>query len=146
MTYERINEITFWVWIGKWPIWFVWEMLLLRWRRETINVKTLSQVAQRRAWQLTCAVYTDAYLLSHFVWTVESDVAFATVKGIIGWLFVPILAVYDGLLWKTPRIEYSVAHRWARWPLLVAIVGVLSGRFLFPQVGPQPWNWFNVSW
>lgn len=145
MTVEQTDLVTLGVWLGYRLPWLVWELYLLRRRGQRIMVRTISQVAQRRAWQLNAVVYCDAGLLSHLWWnTATWEGTFWT--GLIFWLAIPALLVRDVLDWRTPRALYTRWQRWTRWPLGWAVVGILAGHFLFPQVGPAPWRWGGFSW
>jgi hypothetical protein len=129
-----VDDITLLVFLGFWPVWLVWELVLLWLRsRPGEKPKTISMVARDRGHHLSSVAYLWGGLATHFWWPSE---AWATVPGSVAfWVVALGLVVWDVDLWRMP------VWAWPRWlvrvraPLLWLILGGLAGRFLFPQRG-----------
>lgn len=148
MTAADFDTITFCVWMGMWPVWLIWEIVLIllrKWWRPKDGARQLvmliSMVARDRGWQLNSVVYTWFGLGAHFWWNAAAwGPAW---MGVCFWAGVVILFVCDIANWNSdvPRADWPKWRRWVRYPLLWMVVGTLAGRILFPQSGPTPWNW-----
>jgi hypothetical protein len=127
-----VNTFTLFVFLGFWPAWLVWELVLLRLRAlPGDKPKTISMVARDRGYQLNVVVYLWGGLATHFWWLGST---WATVPGAIAfWVLPLLLLVADIVLWNWPRESWPPWLRFARQPLLWLVVGALAGRFLFPQ-------------
>lgn len=135
---EAIDAATLWVWLGFWPVWLGYEIFLLIKRGQRVNVRTLSMVARDKGWALSSAVYLWNGLASH--WWVPG-LSWATVPGSAAfWLIAVALAIWDGALWGRPTWAWPAWQRWARFPALVMLAGLLAGWLLFPQRGATPWG------
>lgn len=135
-----VDKITLWVFIGFWPLWFIWEMALLIMRGTPGGEfpETISMVARDRGWHMAAIVYLWGGLATHYWWPTNT---WATVPGsIIFWGIALLLLVQDVVLWNSDVSTWAKWLLWQRWPLMWLFVGLLSGRFLFPQRGQFPWS------
>lgn len=134
-----VDTVTFWVWVGFWPAWIAWELVLLRLRAlPGDKPKTISMVARDRGWQLNSVVYAFGGLTTHFWW--PSPHWGSVVGGVAFWVALLVLFGVDVALWPFSPERAPRWALWARWPLLWLVVGALAGRFLFPQPGIVPWR------
>ena len=121
-----------------------WEFVLLvaEARRTTgPRVHTISQVVMARAKKATCVPYTWGCLASHYFpfWPRTSDPYTRWGYGLAIGLAAALL-VSDVLLRGREWSSFPVWVRFARWPALWLVVGLLAGVFLFAQRTAQPWE------
>jgi hypothetical protein len=146
MTVEQIDAITFWVWAGQWPVWLLWEMVLLWLRRKGgprsaltgRPARTISMVPLRYGWKLTGLVYLNGGLATHFF--VPSPQWGSTLGGIAFWGLAAALLAWDWRSWELHPRFYPRWARWARFPGFWLLLGALAGWGLFPQQGALPWS------
>jgi hypothetical protein len=126
-----LDTVTFWVFVGFWPAWLVWELVLLRLRAtDPEKPKTISMVARDIGWKMNVLVYLWSGLGSHYWWNGST---YATVLGAaVFWGVAAALLVEDFARYLLGRTE----RPWHRSPLLWLVLGAFSGHFLFPQVYP----------
>ncbi len=118
----NFNVITFIVLTFFWPIWLVWELVVL-----SARTKTISMVARDMGPRLSSMVFLWAGLAAHFWWTAE---AYAGVVGTVAfWGIAAVLLTWDIIL----HIQGRILAAWYRKPWLWLAVGTIAGRFLFPQ-------------
>lgn len=134
---SAINSITFWIFVGVWPLWGVWELVLL-WlrRRQGAKPGTISMVAKDRAWHLNALPYLWGGLATHYWW--PGGKWAGTAGGVAFWAIAVALLVQDIILWNRPVDTWPKWLRYQRWPLLWLVVGAAAGKLLFPQAGMVP--------
>lgn len=132
---ERLDTVTKWIVIAPWIGWLVWELVLLILRWRGFPVRTISMQASRLGYAgLTSIVFFWFGLGAHYwigwqrpVWSVPwFGVAFWAIGA--AYLGTDLLTTWRHDLWPAWLT-------WARWPPLVAALGVVAGLFLFPQRG-----------
>jgi hypothetical protein len=131
-----INTITFWIWFVIWPIWFIWEMVLLYLRSRSPGASKpalISMVARDMGWRYNSAVYTWSGLAAHFWWP-GPDWA-PVVTGLVFWSITLLLVIEDVTLQfiKPDRTQWPTWLRYQRLPLLWMVLGFFAGHFLFAQ-------------
>jgi hypothetical protein len=141
---KTLDNITLGIFVGFWPVWLVWEcvLLILRGAHPHELPGLISMVARDRGWSLTCVVYLWSGLAAHFWVNAGGRYAGAwdAVAAVSFWLIAVVLLAWDVALWRSDFVVWSPALRWARWPVAWMLFGTLSGRFLFPQIGRVPWK------
>lgn len=142
----RTDDVTFIVWIGFLPIWFVVELLLLKRRKdrkpgESI-VKTISQVARQRGWQLSSVVFFWTSMPVH--WWLPVPWEATTASSVVFWSIQAVLLVWNIVTWrkwtKRPLDEWPQWLIWVNWPVWYMALGVITAAFLFPQSNVVPWR------
>jgi hypothetical protein len=133
-----VDAITFGVWLAIWPVWLLWELVLLVLRGSSIRVQTISMVARDKGWLFSSVVYSWCGLASHFwiphaSWNPPHPIGYA-----LFWLVALSLGVEDAILWGSDPMAWSKSLRWRRHPALVMAAGLLLGWLLFPQRGEWP--------
>lgn len=126
---------TFVVWVAILPVWLIWETVVLK-----TNHKTISQVARRRGWQFTAAVFFWTSMPFH--WWCPSPVEQFTAGTVIFWVIIAALFVYNVRTWKRhalPLEQWPTWERWLNWPVFYLVAGPIAAVFLFPQRQPTPW-------
>lgn len=140
MTAAQVDDVTFWVWLGKYPVWLVLELLLLMLRGEGVSVGTLSIVAKTRGRQLTAAIYFDTAMPIHW-W---APIGWATAWGtVVFWVLQALLLVWNIIRWRAtarPVEEWPRWERWLNWPVWYLAAGPAAAALLFPQGGWVPWG------
>lgn len=124
------DQVTLWVFLLPWPIWLVWELVLLWRRRKAPRPKTISMVARDLRYHLTSVVYLLSGLLVHWF----APWRHATVAGgVLFWVVALGLFVWDLALWKRPVETWPAGLKISRDPPLWLCAGALAGLVLFPQ-------------
>lgn len=123
-----MNTVTLVVFLAFWPVWLVWEIVILARRAQPGDKpKTISMVARDMGWKMNSLVYLWSGLGAHFWWNAAAWAPYLT--GALFWVIFLVLGVADWLFSATD------ARPWYRTPVLWMAIGALSGRFLFPQAG-----------
>lgn len=132
-----IDKVTFWIFAGLWPVYFVWEIILLLLRGHNPSVDLISMVARDRSYQMNCLVFTWCGLAAHF-WMNWKHLPWGEnpIPAVLFWLLVAGTVVLDWLLWLTPYEKLTLAWRVWRFPGTQALLGLLAGFLLFPQRQP----------
>lgn len=135
---DTINTVTFVVFVGFWPIWLGWEMVLLYLRGKGMHVLTISMVARDRARSFAVFPFCWSGLLAHF-WLnwYHTEVWRSAIPPILFWLLVATTLCVDVVLLRLKR-SYADLPGWARTlrhPALQVLLGLCAGYFLFPQHG-----------
>lgn len=118
-----------------WPLWLIWEIILLIWRGKGWDVDTISMVAKDRALQLSSLPFIWGGMAGHWWFTWKVPWTYSPVPPITFWALVVGCLVWDILLWSTPYGSLPWALRLVRWPGMMLFLGLLAGAFLFPQRG-----------
>jgi hypothetical protein len=127
-----IDTITFWVFVAIWPVWLVWELVLLKMRASgPEKPRTISMVARDLGWRANMIVYLWAGLSTHYWWPGKAWSSVA--GGVTFWLIALALLIEDLCLKKHPPAEWPTWLKWQRLPLVWLVIGLLAGHFLFPQ-------------
>jgi hypothetical protein len=141
---STVDQITLIVWLSMWPVFLIWEIILLLMRGAgwAEMPALISMVAREYGWSLSAVVYVWFGLGAHFWWNASARYpgVWDTITALSFWLICVALLVWDIVLWRSDFTAWPTALRWARWPVAWMVAGALSGRFLFPQVGRVPWN------
>jgi len=128
----RLDNLTFWIFFGFWPVWLVWELILLYLRGKGMSVDLISMEAREQGYKLTVIPFVWSALAAHFWFNWEKP--YSVPYYAIGfWLFVLFTAFLDYRFWNIP---YSALTGWLRvyrWPGFQAALGLLMGFLLFPQ-------------
>jgi hypothetical protein len=129
-----IDKLTFWIFAGFWPIYLVWELILLVLRGHNPSVDLISMVARDRAYQMNCLAFTWCGLAAHF-WINWKHLPQwdGLLPNIVFWLLVVGAVALDILLWKHPYSGLPFWLRVFRFPGTQVLLGLLAGAFLFPQ-------------
>lgn len=133
-----VNAITLVVFLAFWPAWLVWELVLLVRRANDVPdkpiTKLISMVARDIGPKASSVVYLWSGLGAHFWWTGQPYPGAADViAAVLFWVLAVVLGVWDLTLLKTDRALWSRTLTVVRSPLVWLVVGLLAGRFLFPQ-------------
>ncbi len=140
MTAAAFDSVTFTVWIGVLPVWFIWECLVLLYRSRDYKVRTISMVARDRAWQFTAAVFFWSAMPMHF-W---APLGWASKGGTVAfWSIQAALLTWNIATWKwtsAPLAWWPAWLRWVNWPVWYLVLGPLAAALLFPQDGLTPWS------
>lgn len=128
------DDWTLVVWLSKWAILGVWELLCLILKKRTISV-----IAKTRGgWRISSIVYLDGGLPVH--WWVNRDGWASTVGTVVFWL-VPVGLLAWDVAWRKRNVpDYPKWARYVRWPLVMLVLGGIFAYVFFPQHGPTPWN------
>ena len=131
-----IDKFTFWLVIGFWPIWIVWELVLLILRGHNPSVDLISMVARDRSYQMSSLAFAWGSLAAHF-WANWRDVPWTgAVFGVAFFLLIALVLTWDVFLWNTPYASLPLWTRVVRFPGTMLFMGLLNGFLVFPQRGP----------
>lgn len=131
MTPETTNTLTLCVLLFPWALWLAWEAYLLARRASVVRVKTISMVAKERGRHLSSVVYVWAGMAAHWWWPSK---AFAPVwAGVLFWVLILPLLAHDVAAWRSDAQTWEPWRRFLFSPLLVLVLGFVSGKLLFPQ-------------
>ena len=128
----KLDNVTFWIFFGFWPLWLVWELVLLYLKGKGVNADLISQEARQRGYQLTVIPFIWSALMAHFWFNWERAYSVAY-PAVIFWVFVAFTLFLDYHFWNTPYNTLTGWLRVYRWPGSQAILGLLMGLLLFPQ-------------
>lgn len=132
-----IDKATFWIFIGFWPIYIVWELILLYMRSVHPSVDLISMVARDRSYQLTAMAFAWGSLAAHF-WMNWREVPMdSPVLGVLFFGLIAAVLASDLLLWKTAYESLPLWARVVRFPGTMLLLGLLNGFLLFPQKAPS---------
>ena len=138
---RSIDNITFFVFIGFWPIYLIWEIALLWIRERGISVDLISMQARDRGYQFNTIVVLWFSMPVHFWVNWYRTSTWGTpIPSILFWLFVAGTLTLDIVLWQRGML-YDQLPQWLqnyRFPLTQAILGMVLVYFLFPQKGVLP--------
>ncbi len=140
VTIAQTDLVTLCVWAGFLPVWLGWEVYLLRKRGQRITVRTLSQVARDRAWQLTAVVFFWTAMPVH--WWIPIGWG-TTAGGVAFWALQAALLVWNVATWRRtsqPLAWWPAWLRWVNWPVWYLLAGPAAAAILFPQNGAVPWR------
>ncbi len=131
-----IDSVTFWIFFGFWPIWIIWELVLLKLRGGNTSVDLISMVARDRAYQMASIAFAWGSLAAHFFanWR-ELPPWYGIVPSLSFWILLAAVLVWDIFLWNTPYAQLSGWIRFVRFPGTMLFLGLLNGFLLFPQKG-----------
>jgi hypothetical protein len=130
----KFDNVTFWVFIGIWPAWLIWEIVLLALRGKGLGVDTISMVAKDRAFQMNSLAFTWGGLGAHFWINWYRTRTWSTpVPAIVFWGLIVATLVLDIILWNKPYGDMALVWRWFRNPGMQLLLGMIAGYFLFPQ-------------
>jgi hypothetical protein len=131
-----INNITFWIFFGFWPIWIIWELALLIMRGHSPSVGLISMIARDRAYQFSFIPLAWGSLAAHFWanWHVLPPWD-GWWCGVIFFGLLVACAGWDWYLIDTPYDQMGFFMRLLRWPGNMLLLGLLNGIFVFPQRG-----------
>lgn len=143
----RTNDITFILSIFFLPIWLVWELVLLKWRGQGINVDLISMVMKNRAYEWNFIPFFWASMMSHwwFNW-LRTPVYDVPYFGILFWLIMAGTLVLDVYFYKV-GMGFTALPNYAkvlRAPMIQCAWGALAAYVLFPQRAIQlpGWRWW----
>ena len=130
-----IDKVTVWLFVGFWPIWLVWEFVLLKLRGANPSVDLISMVARDRGYQFTAMVFAWGSLAAHY-WANWRDLPWETpIPAVTFWVLLVLACVWDFFLWNTPYATLPLWMRIVRFPGTMLFLGLLNGFLLFPQRG-----------
>lgn len=130
-----IDKFTFWLVIGFWPIWIVWELILLKLRGSNPSVDLISMVARDRSYQMASLAFAWGSLAGHF-WMNWRDLPWhSPVLGVLFFALIAAVLVWDVTLWSVPYETLHWSARLVRFPGTMLILGLLNGFLVFPQRG-----------
>lgn len=130
-----MNKATFWLFIGIWPVWIVWELILIRLRGQNPSIGLISMVARDRGYQFTAMVFAWGSLAAHY-WANWRHLPWDNpFPAIMFWVLIVAVIVWDSFLWSTPYITLPLWIRCVRFPGTMLFLGLLNGFLLFPQRG-----------
>lgn len=135
-----VDDITFGVWLSRYPVWLALELFLLWLRGQHISVGTISIVARNRGRQLTASVFFDTAIPVH-LW---APIGWASRWGTVAfWMLLALLLVWNVIRWRKtarPLEQWPRWERWLNWPAWYLVAGPLAAAVLFPQNGWVPWG------
>lgn len=132
-----IDNVTFWVFVGFLPLWIVWELIVLKMHGQDPNVDLISMVARDRAYQFTALAFAWGSLAAHF-WVNWRDTPWHTpVVGVLFFVLMAAVALWDWSLWTTPYATLPYWLRVVRFPGVMLFLGLLNGAFIFPQAAAK---------
>lgn len=129
---ETTNTLTLLIFVFPWGLWLGWEIYLLVRRGNGHKVKTLSMQARDYGHKLTSVVWIWGAMSGHWWWPAPALAPVAL--GVFFWLIALGLVGWDAILWRREVWAYGKWLKRARWPILWLVLGLLAGRFLFPQM------------
>jgi hypothetical protein len=132
-----MNNFTFWLVIGFWPIWIIWELVLLILRGHDPSVGLISMVARDRSYQMASLAFAWGSLAGHF-WANWRDVPWdGWYFGVSFFLLILLVFIWDVSLWNTAYASLPYWVRVARFPGVMLFLGLLNGFLVFPQTAPK---------
>lgn len=130
-----IDRFTFWLFVGFWPVWLVWELVLVKLRGHDPSVDLISMVARDRAYQLTALAFVWGSLAAHF-WANWRHLPWSSpAPAVAFWILIALACVWDWRLWEVPYATMPLWTRVVRFPGVMLFLGLLNGFLLFPQRG-----------
>ena len=130
-----IDKFTFWLVIGFWPIWIVWELVLLVLRGHNPSVDLISMVARDRSYQMASLAFAWGSLAGHF-WMNWRDLPWSSpILGVLFFLLIALVLVWDITIWNVPYSSLHWFFRLVRFPGVMLFLGLLNGFLIFPQRG-----------
>jgi hypothetical protein len=131
-----MDTVTLIIFLSFWPVWMIWELILLWFRSDGQPVKTISMVAQGMGYRSSALVYLWSGLATHFWWPGPS---WASVPGAVAFWVIALLLILEDLFLLIAKIRQPDDLIWwakvQRAPPLLMAIGALAGHFLFPQRG-----------
>lgn len=128
----KIDNVTFWMWFGVWPLWLIWELVLIVLDRNGVKVDLISQEARERAYQLNVIPFVWGAMASHW-WLNWARPYVVAYPAVIFWGLVGSTFVLDVVMWNTTYNTLSGWFRVFRWPGTQMLLGLVLGLVLFPQ-------------
>lgn len=130
-----MDKVTFWIFFGIWPIWLIWELILIKLRGQNPSVDLISMVARDRGYQFTAMVFAWGSLAAHY-WANWRNLPWDNpIPAISFWLLIVLACIWDYFLWNTPYVNLHLWIRIVRFPGTMLFLGLLNGFLLFPQRG-----------
>lgn len=128
----RIDNITFFLTFFFFPIWLVWELVLLYLRGKGFSADLISMEAREQGYRLNVIPFVWSALMAHFWfnWARPYSVPY---PAIAFWLFVAFTLYLDYRFWGVPYSTLTGFTRIYRWPGFQAGLGLVLGFLLFPQ-------------
>lgn len=132
-----VDNLTFWIFFGFWPLWLVWELVLLKMRGANPNVDLISMVARDRTYQMASLAFVWGSLAAHFFanWKVLPP-WYGTTSAVTFWVLIAVALLWDFQLWHRPYETLPLVLKYVRFPGTMLFLGLLNGTLLFPQRGP----------
>lgn len=132
----KIDTLTLIVGTFFLPVWLAWELLLLKWRGQGMDVGTISIVMKQRAYELNFIPFFWASMMAHwwFNWQ-RTPVWSVPYPAIVFWALLAGTLALDVALVLTHH-PYGTLAAWAkvlRSPMVQCGLGILAAYFLFPQ-------------
>lgn len=133
MTAEAATNIVLGVVFGFWVVLILLEIPLLVRRATDKSFKTISMVLRDYRYRTTSLAFTWASMATH--WWVPAPAFSPVWMGILFWLILLAVVVWDIFLWRKPTETWPSWLKVVRTPLLWLVLGAAAGYFLFPQAG-----------
>lgn len=131
-----IDKFTFYLVLGFWPIWIIWELILLYLRGHNPSVDLISMVARDRSYQMSALAFAWGSLAAHF-WANWRYLPWTGWPfGVMFFLLILLVLIWDVALWNAPYAELPYWIRVVRFPGVMLGLGLLNGFLVFPQRGP----------